>query len=300
MSSEDLDGLDVPSLDSFLSTSMSWFVSTFSNTLETIKQGKMGSEIPPLHHTPKETARRGMDKTRPIRTKSTYSYIIPFPILTKPQSIQEEIENNRWMYSPTSVQSHPCTRRNPQPPPRDVLNPTERAHTGQFERTLFIRTWYGNPSDPASQEKADADYERLAEVVSADFGGFGLLLNAFFVFDAEREFSSVLLSAQSESGDADAEFSDGVAIPRPGVMPSYVLAALTHCPDQIDGCRIEHLPDLPPVEDLDRQQTLLVLVGDRRACEEGWVPHLAINRKGQVLPSRVRDRADWGSINLGN
>ncbi|KAL2869535.1 uncharacterized protein BJX67DRAFT_347544 [Aspergillus lucknowensis] len=180
--------------------------------------------------------------------------------------------------------------------PQNLLTPRERAHDGQIERTLFIRTWYGDPSDPASQDKADDDYAHLVEVISSEYGEMGLMMDEFFIFDEEEEFSSSLLSTQS----GDAEFSDGVAIPRPGCMPSYVLAALMHCPDQIEGTRIENLDDLPSAEEVEGQQTLLVLVADRKACEEGWVLHLAINHKGQVLPFRVRDGADWVSASYAN
>jgi hypothetical protein len=45
---------------------------------------------------------------------------------------------------------------------------------------------------------------------------------------------------------------------------------------------------------------LLVPVADLKPCEDGWVLHLAINHKRQVLPFRIRDGADWPLINLGN
>ncbi|CBF89278.1 predicted protein [Aspergillus nidulans FGSC A4] len=180
--------------------------------------------------------------------------------------------------------------------PQNLLTPKERAHDGQIERTFFIRTWYGDPSDPASQQKADDDYAHLVEVISSDYGDMGLMMDKFFIFDEKEEFSSSLLSTQSR----DVEFSDDVAIPRPGCMPSYVLAALMHCPDQIEGNRVENLHDLPPAEEAERRQMLLVLVADRKACEEGWVLHLAINHKGQVLPFRIRNGADWVSASYGN
>lgn len=40
----------------------------------------------------------------------------------------------------------------------------------------------------------------------------------------------------------------------------------------------------------DRTQAL-VLVADRKACEEGWVLALAVNHRGEILPVRVRERA---------
>lgn len=175
--------------------------------------------------------------------------------------------------------------------PKDLLSPRERAHNGQIERTLFIRTWYGDSSDPASQEKADADYAHLVDVISSEYGEMKLTIDEFFIFDKDKFYS-----IQGEN----VEFSDGVAIPTPGCIPSYVLAALMHCPDQIDGSRIENLHPLPPSEEVEGWQMLLVLVADRKACEEGWVLHLAINHKGQVLPFRIRDGADWVSVSCGN
>lgn len=183
--------------------------------------------------------------------------------------------------------------------PKDLLSPKERAHNGQIERTLFIRTWYGDAGDPASQEKADEDYAHLVEVISSEYGEMGLMMDEFFIFDQKEEelsSSSSFLSTQS----SDVEFSDGVAIPRPGCIPSYVLAALMHCPDQIGGNQIENFHDLVSAEEVEGWQMLLVLVADREACEEGWVLHLAINHKGQVLPFRIRDGADWVSANYGN
>lgn len=181
--------------------------------------------------------------------------------------------------------------------PQNLLSPRERAHNGQIERTLFIRTWYGDYNDPASQEKADVDYAHLVEVISTEYGEMRLMIDEFFIFDDEEQFSSSpVLSAQS----SDVEFSDGVAIPTPGCIPSYVLAALMHCPDQIDGSRIENLDAFPPAEEVEDWQMLLVLVADRKACEEGWVLHLAINHRGQVLPFRIRDGADWVSVSCGN
>jgi hypothetical protein len=35
----------------------------------------------------------------------------------------------------------------------------------------------------------------------------------------------------------------------------------------------------------------LVLIADRKACEEGWVLLVCINHKGQILPVSLRERA---------
>ncbi|KAL2829475.1 hypothetical protein BDW59DRAFT_142140 [Aspergillus cavernicola] len=184
--------------------------------------------------------------------------------------------------------------------PQDLLTRKERAHNGQIERTLFIRTWYGDPNNTESREKADSDYARLIGVISDEYGELGLMMDEFFVFDDKEVISSLQAQSGGEGRDERVEFSDGVAIARPGSMPSYVLTALTHCPDQIDGSRVEDLDDFPPDELIEGWQMLLVIIADRKACEDGWVLHLAINHKGHVLPFRVRDRADYVSTNLGN
>ncbi|KAJ5305972.1 hypothetical protein N7508_004987 [Penicillium antarcticum] len=45
---------------------------------------------------------------------------------------------------------------------------------------------------------------------------------------------------------------------------------------------------------------LMLLVADRKACEEGWVLHLAVNQKGEILPFRIRDRASYSFQRIGN
>lgn len=211
-------------------------------------------------------------------------------------STQFIINNQIIMTAQQYLGTIPLPEEIPNNVPQNILSPKERAHNGQIECTLFIRTWYGDPGDPASQVKADADYAHLVEVISSVYGEMRFMIDEFFIFDKEEEFSSSIHSTQG----GNVEFSNGIAIPRPGCIPSYVLAALMHCPDQIDGIRIENLNALPPVEEVDSWQMLLVLVADRKACEEGWVLHLAINHKGQVLPFRIRDGADWVSVSYGN
>ena len=95
--------------------------------------------------------------------------------------------------------------------------------------------------------------------------------------------------------------------------PQFVLRALFECPDSISGGfpslagafnrfgrmldvgeeeanDVEERPEEVP--DVDRCQVLLVLVADQKACVEGKVLGIGINHKGQMLPGRVRRKAN--------
>jgi hypothetical protein len=70
-----------------------------------------------------------------------------------------------------------------------------------------------------------------------------------------------------------------------------------HCPELFEGIsdsdwrhfKGEELAE--ELADSDRTQKALVLVADRKACEEGWVLALAVNHRGEILPVRVREQA---------
>ncbi|KAK1146592.1 hypothetical protein N8T08_003022 [Aspergillus melleus] len=47
----------------------------------------------------------------------------------------------------------------------------------------------------------------------------------------------------------------------------------------------------------DRTQSALVVVADRKACEEGWVLLLVVNHRGEILPFRLHER-DKEAANL--
>ncbi|CAP91334.1 hypothetical protein PCH_Pc13g02650 [Penicillium rubens Wisconsin 54-1255] len=91
---------------------------------------------------------------------------------------------------------------------------------------------------------------------------------------------SVACSRQSYgSGPVDAQRDqdviEGVATGRPGSVPGYLLAALMHCPKLLEGISDgdwRHFEGEERAEELaesDRTQKALVLVADRKACEEG-------------------------------
>ncbi|KAL2826472.1 hypothetical protein BDW59DRAFT_171854 [Aspergillus cavernicola] len=149
--------------------------------------------------------------------------------------------------------------------PADILSDPDRAVDGQISRTLWIRTWFGLPDNKQSQDAADAAYERL--------------------------FLEGMQQGDSEYG-----------------LPLYLFTALLHYPDQFDGvttaevhhAKIEKALREGGEEREAKRQCLLVLVADRKACEEEWVLHLAVNHKGRVLPFRARDAASYVSDNVGN
>jgi hypothetical protein len=64
---------------------------------------------------------------------------------------------------------------------------------------------------------------------------------------------------------------------------------MTHRPD----CIVDRGAEWEPDEELDTEQKVLVIVVDRKACEEGWVLLFALNHKGAVLPLRARNKAYW-------
>lgn len=118
-----------------------------------------------------------------------------------------------------------------------------------------------------------------------------------FIYDKKEEFFG-----DNDDDDYDVsqspDIADGIALGTPGSVPSYLVTALMHCPDQFDGNSYaskwrNHTPSEARVAEaeVDTRQNLLVLVADKRACEDGWVLFLAINHKGQVLPFRIRGQA---------
>lgn len=175
---------------------------------------------------------------------------------------------------------------------------------GEISSTLWIRTWFGKKDDKASQDAADAAYKRLITAAffddNEDKDEDEDEKKLEFVFDQKEEFGHDSCTTSDENGDADPEIVDGLAVGKPGSVPSYLITAIMHCPGQFDGnthpdydkwrkftqARIEE--ELPYVE---KSQSLMVCVADRKACEDGLVLFLGINHRGQVLPFRLRDKA---------
>ncbi|KAL5357179.1 hypothetical protein BJX96DRAFT_144019 [Aspergillus floccosus] len=194
---------------------------------------------------------------------------------------------------------------NPPNVPQDLLSRSDRAISGQISSTLWVRTWFGHADDSASQIAADAHYDRLLSAVMED--GQYIMDREFFYCSRDEFFIGDDPNQNGTIGSAvDKDIQDGIALGTPDSVPWYLIRALMHCPDQLDGCsdREWRHHDETQIKEwsawMERWQLLLVLVADRKACEEGWVLHLAINHKGQVLPFRIRDRARWTSQHVAN
>lgn len=172
------------------------------------------------------------------------------------------------------------------------MSDEHRAKDGQTARTLWIRTWFGQENDPISQNAANAGYNRLRSIL--DENDIDSFLDEDCFFDDEAEFGpgSITIPEGYENG----EFIDGVACGTPWSVPLYMITALMHKPDTLDGNSDRDWPkewyQRDDLFDLNTMQCMMVLVADRKACEEGWVLFFVVNEKGEVLPFRVREKVD--------
>jgi hypothetical protein len=179
----------------------------------------------------------------------------------------------------------------PEGVPHDLLSEEDRAISSLISTALWIRTWFGDPTDKTSQEAADKAYARLRKEVlqQGRENNHASCIHEECVFEDREELT---VDAQR-----DQDVIEGVATGRPGSVPGYLLAALMHCPELFEGMSDDdwrHFEGEERAEQLaetDRAQNALVLVADRKACEEGWVLALAVNHRGEILPVRVRERA---------
>jgi hypothetical protein len=171
---------------------------------------------------------------------------------------------------------------------------------------FWIRTWFGRKDDQESQDAADAAYKRLFVTVmqEGDENQSNEVLQEELIFDNKEEFG--VDSDTTPNGDENPDFVDGIARGIPGSVPSYLITALTHYPDSFDYARDSPWRHHSPSEAeaqlpyLNTSQNLMLLVADRKACEEGWVLHLAVNHRGEILPFRVRDRASYSFQIIAN
>lgn len=234
-----------------------------------------------------------MDHTRKIRPQCIDLYTRPFIDSTN----NEELTNTLLPQTYTLATFEDPMPENISPDiPRNLLSEDDRAIASMLTTTLWIRTWFGSTADtdPTSEQaqEADAAYSRLRKIVLQD-GRDNYLIGSIapeFVFEDRGE-----LSPQTHEGSPD--ITCGVATGRPGSVPGYLVAAMMHCPELLEGLsdgdwrHFDMEEQAKEVAESDQLQVALVLVADRTACEEGWVLALAINHRGQILPLRVRTRA---------
>lgn len=168
-----------------------------------------------------------------------------------------------------------------------------------------MRTWYGEKNDKSNQGAADEAYKRLLVYImqQGDPDDYNICMEPEFVYDNKDEFFNDDAHNVLDSPD----LANGIALGTPGSVPSYVVTALMHCPDQFDGnsCRSKwrsHTPSQAEAEEAvhDTRQSILVLVADKKACEDGWVLFMAINHKARVLPLRLRGQARETSTLVAN
>ncbi|KAL2802731.1 hypothetical protein BJX63DRAFT_414062 [Aspergillus granulosus] len=171
-----------------------------------------------------------------------------------------------------------CEHEIPAHVPRDLLTPRERAADGEYEKTFWIRTWFGEKNNAESQRAADDDYKQLYlfALQRCDEGNEGPeFLDERFLFDHL---------------DIDAaDLRDGNMVARQWTTPEWLVDAFMRYPDQLSGLASFGV-DLES-DGVDGDQRLLIGIADRKACQEGWVLLLGVNHKGQILPYRVRERA---------
>jgi hypothetical protein len=84
---------------------------------------------------------------------------------------------------------------------------------------------------------------------------------------------------------------------RVGEVPSFLISAMMRCPDLFEGnttheWREDDAETAAEEESrLAKSQRFLLMVADRKACEQGWIYLVAVDHKGRVLPTRSRGQA---------
>ena len=173
--------------------------------------------------------------------------------------------------------------------------------SGMYTGFILVRTWYGvdgkdGEAETVTRASADAAYLRLyrrailclpegSDETEPLDGPGEETVSLFDTFDNDP--GSFALPQRNAEED----------VVRVGTVPPFLLNALMRKPDSFDGISgSEWREDDPGMvrEEEDRlamSQHFLVLVADRKACEQGWMLQVAVTHKGQVLPYRVRVKA---------
>ena len=189
----------------------------------------------------------------------------------------------------------------PEQTPQDLLTENERKATGIYTGFALIRTWYGaeglgSEAGTIARASADAAYLRLyrkailclpdgSDETGPHDGPGEETVAPSATFDRDSMSLGVVQHSTEEN------------VVQAGVVPSFLISALMHTPDSFDGISGADWRDDDQERARDEEQRLsmsqhfLVLVADRKACEEGWMLQVAVTHKGHALPYRVRVKA---------
>jgi len=171
--------------------------------------------------------------------------------------------------------------------------------SGEWNRAagaIWIRTWYGieaslgegSGKDIVTRASADEAYSRLWRKALHPYQlhyKFDADMFGPFIFDD----NGAAYGVEARDADDEVELMDDI--------PSFILGALMRCPDVMEGSSEREIMEEDDHTEL--AQSLLVVVADREACEEGWVLLIALNHRGQALHLRVRCKAYlvWEQVN---
>ena len=138
-----------------------------------------------------------------------------------------------------------------------------------------------------SQEAGDRVYKRLFVTALQDGheeGGLDIAVDDILILDDTTEFSR-----HAWEDDAGEYFDNGAALAKAGSVPPYIVSAMMHCPNSLDGADAHHY--VMTISDEREQELdtypdayyLLVLIADWIACEH-WVIQAVLNHRGRILP----------------
>ena len=161
---------------------------------------------------------------------------------------------------------------------------------------IWIRTWYGNEAslgegsgkDIVTRASADEAYSRLWRKALHPY-------QLHDKFDADMFGPFIFDDNDAAYGVAARDADDEVELMKD--IPSFILSALMRCPDAMEGGYESRIVEEDDHTEL--AQSLLVVVADREACEEGWALLIALNHRGQALHLRERCKAYlvWEQVN---
>jgi hypothetical protein len=112
--------------------------------------------------------------------------------------------------------------------PRDLLTPAQRKVDGKYMNTLWIRTWFGERGNAASQAAADEGYRKLYQYTLRQ--------------DEPEEYDMWLVHKDfvyeyHTSGSDSADIRDGYVLATPWSTPSWLVDTFMRCPNQLSGKR---------------------------------------------------------------